>query len=161
MQERTLGKFAVAVTRRKNHGGVQREEVLVRHGETVPAVVVNRHHVLRFVTVFFLTFVGETVLNGIGAVSRSETIVGDIGVRGVVVQPHGAAVIVLVEAAGIIAYRIAVVNKQFMIRILSSHLESVSVALAWVFLEGDGDGLAVTIHHLRAYFAVKPCLVHA
>ena len=48
-----------------------------------------------------------------------------------------------------------------MVRKLSAHLKAVSVSLARVFLERDGDGITIAINDLRTCFGVKPCFVYA
>ena len=47
-----------------------------------------------------------------------------------------------------------------MVRKLSAHLKAISVSLARVFLECDGDGITIAINDLRTYFGVKPCFVY-
>ena len=53
------------------------------------------------------------------------------------------------------------VNEELMVRITATHLEAVAVALTRILREGDGDGIAVAVGHLRAYLRAEPTLVHA
>ena len=121
--------------------------------------MIDGNDILCLIAVVILRLVGEAVLDGIGAVFGGETVVGVVGIGGVVIQPHRSAVVVLVESAGVIAYRQAVVNEYLMIGIATAHLKAVSVSLARVFLERDSDGVTIAIHNLRTYFAVKPSLI--
>ena len=124
-----------------------------------PTVMVDSYDILCLITVVVLRLVGEAVLDGIRAVFGGETVVGVVGISGVVVQPHRSAVVVLVESAGVIAYRQAVVNKYFMVRKLSAHLKAVSVSLAGVLFQRNGYRISVAIDDLRTHFAVEPSLI--
>ena len=99
-------------------------------------------------------------MDGVGAVGGGKTVVIDIGISGVVIQPHGASVIVLIISTCIVAYRQTVMNENLMVGISAPHLKSVSITLTRILRQGDGDGVSVPIGHLRTYLGVKPRLIH-
>ena len=48
-----------------------------------------------------------------------------------------------------------------MVRVSATHLKAVAVALTRVMIQGDGNGVAVTVNYLRTYFLIEPiCFVH-
>ena len=74
----------------------------------------------------------DTVPDRVGAEGGGETVVGVIVVRGIVIEPHRAAVIVLVKASGVVSYRQTMMDQKPMVGMLPSHLEAVAVSLAGV-----------------------------
>ena len=112
-----------------------------------------------FVGVVVLTCQTDAVLDGVRPIGGGETVVIIIEVGGVVIEPHGTVVIVLIEPALVVSYREAMMDEDLMVGITASHLEAVPVSLTRIFSQSDGDGLSVPIGHLRTHLAVEPGLV--
>ena len=122
--------------------------------------MVNRHDGFRFVTVAVLTRKTDAVLNSVGTISGGEAVVIGVSVRGVVIDPHRTAVVVLVKATRVVSDGKTVVNDDLMIRITSAHLKAVSVTLARELSKCDRNGISVAVGHRSTHFGVKPGFVH-
>ena len=160
VHERAVGQFAVAVARCEDLHRVQGLEIALGDGETgIPAVMIIGNDALRLVSVSVLAGKTDVVLQRIGAVSGGEAVVDHIAVSGVIIEPHGAAVVILVKPACVIIHRQTVMHDHFVIGVLTTHLESVTVALAGILGERDGDGVSVAVDELRADDGFEPVLI--
>ena len=129
MQTSAFRQRSVRLTRCQNLRGIQRLKIILANGESVvPGVMINCNYILRLVRIAVLGCKTYAVLNGVGAVCRSETVVDIIVISGIVIHPHRAAVVVLVKTTCVVTDRQTVMNQDLMVRTLSTHLKSVSVA---------------------------------
>ena len=129
MQTSAFRQRSVRLTRFQNLRGIQRLKIILANGESVvPRVMIDRDYSLRLVTVAVLGRKRDTVLDCVGSVGGGKTVVIDIGVSGVVIQPHRTTVVVLVKTTGVVTDRQTVMNQDLMVRVISSHLKAVSVA---------------------------------
>ena len=90
--------------------------------------MINCNYILRLVRIAVLGCKTYAVLNGVGAVGRSETVVDIIVISGIVIHPHRASVFVLVKTTCVVPNRQTVMNQDLMVRVISPHLKAVPVS---------------------------------
>ena len=161
-QARSFRQGVVRLAGSQNLGGVQRLKIRGGAGETaVPCVMVVGGVCLRFRLVGVLAAETDVIAHVVDAIGGGEAEIIAVGIACVVIHPHRAAVVVLVKPACVVGYREAVMDEDFMVRIFTSHLKAVAVALTGIAVKGDGDGLTISVNHLRTHFGVKPRFVHS